>query len=404
LVNKVDFLKTDEDRDQVVDFIADNARQLLGFEPEIFTISASQALEAKLEGDSAALERSRFPELERFLIETLDEGERVRLKLLNPLGVAQRMAASYRQVADSRDELLQDDFRTLEEIDLQLALYKKDLGVEFRYRLSDVDNELHEFEKRGQEFFDDTLRLARALDLLNKARLKADFERKVIADAPERIEKKVDEIIDWMVGAELKQWQTVSRHLERRKSHHPDKMLGDLGGFDYNRSQLLDTVGRAAQDTIRSYDQRAEAARMAEGVQTAVAGTALMEVGALGLGTLFTLLATSQVADVTGMLAAGTLAVLGLFVLPVKRRRAKRELSNKILALREQLMGALTEQFDREVERSGQRIQEAVSPYTRFVRAERQRITEMQETLEESIGNIERLKEMIEGLAAEGGG
>ena len=43
--------------------------------------------------------------------------------------------------------------------------------------------------------------------------------------------------------------------------------------------------------------------------------------------------------------------------------------------MREQLMGALTGQFDREVERSAQKVQEAVGPYTRFVRAERERLT-----------------------------
>ena len=42
--------------------------------------------------------------------------------------------------------------------------------------------------------------------------------------------------------------------------------------------------------------------------------------------------------------------------------------------MREQLMGALTGQFDREVERSAQQVQEAVGPYTRFVRAERERL------------------------------
>ena len=70
-----------------------------------------------------------------------------------------------------------------------------DMGREFRVRLSDVDTILHEFELRGQEYFDDTLRLPRAFDLMNKAKTKADFERQVIGRAPQEIEKKVDEII-----------------------------------------------------------------------------------------------------------------------------------------------------------------------------------------------------------------
>ena len=123
---------------------------------------------------------------------------------------------------------------------------------------------------------------------------------------------------------------------------------------------------------------------MAESVQTAVAGAALMEVSALGLGAIVTALATTQLADITGLLAAGTLAVLGLLVLPNKRRKAKRELTEKIQDLRQRLMKSLTEQFEQELERSVHRIRDAVAPYTRFVRAERQRLEEIHSELTSS--------------------
>ena len=342
--------------------------------------------------------RSADSRLEAYLVETLDQTERVRLKLLNPLGVAKNLAGKYRTGAEERVELLAEDFTTLEDIGRQLELYREDMGREFRFRLTDVDNILHEFEKRGLEYFDDTLRLARALDLLNKSRIKADFERKVIGDSPQRIEEKVDEVIDWMVATELRQWQAVSEGLERRRSQHSDRLLGSLGTFDYDRNQLLETVGRAARRTVDSYDGERESTRMAESVQTAVAGTALVEVGALGLGAVVTMLATTQLADVTGLLAAGTLAVLGLFILPARRKRAKRELSQKILDLRERLISALTGQFEQEIERSLHRIQEAVTPYTRFVRAERQRLEETLSELSTATSALDTLEAKIQEL------
>jgi hypothetical protein len=137
---------------------------------------------------------------------------------------------------------------------------------------------------------------------------------------------------------------------------------------------------------------------MAESVRAAVAGTAAVEVGAIGLGTLITALATTQLADFTGILAAGTLAALGLFILPARRKRAKSELQRQTLELREQLMTGLTAQFERETERSVQRIQEAVAPYTRFVRGERTRLTEMNQDLTEIRGNLARLRELVEGI------
>ena len=400
IVNKIDFLRLDSDVDEVVSFIEGNAERLLGFAPENFPISAHKALDAKVDGDPDGnlWKESRFEPLESYLVETLDEDERVRLKLLNPLGVGDRITAEYLQLTDDRIILLREDLDALGDTERQLQLYKEDLGREFRFRLTDVDNILHEFEKRGLEFFDETLRLPRAIDLLNKAKIKADFERQVIGDAPQMIEEKVNEIIDWMVASELRQWKAVTDSLEKRRTHHGDRVVGTLGGFDYDRNRLLDSVGRAAHRTVDSYDRETEATRMAESVQAAVAGTALIEVGALGLGAIVTMLATTQVADVTGILAAGTLAVLGFLVLPARRRQAKKELSGKILDLRQRLMDSLTDQFDREVDRSIHRIEEAIAPYTRFVRAERDRLEEMHKDLERSQHEISALQRQIEGL------
>jgi len=374
-VNKIDILKSEAEIDEVRRFVTAGCVTVLGFEPRVFTLSARQAQELKL-GEMPATETG-FDALEEYLVDTLDESERVRLKLANPLGVGSRLTETYIDGTDGRLDLLREDFTALDDIERQLGLYTEDMGREFRFRLSDVDTILHEFELRGQEYFDETLRLPRALDLLNKAKIKGDFEQKVVGDAPQQIESKVQEIIDWMVGSELRQWQAVSNSLEGRRTQHSDRLVGEIGTFDFDRDKLLETVGRAARRTIDGYDHSAEATRMAESVQTAVAGAALMEVSALGLGAIVTALATTQLADITGLLAAGTLAVLGLLVLPTKRRKAKRELTAKIQDLRQRLMKSLTEQFEQELERSIHRIRDAIAPYTRFVRAERQRLEEI---------------------------
>jgi small GTP-binding protein len=399
VINKIDILETAEDVERVRAFVAEGAQTLLGFAPDLFPVAAKLALRAKTAGDRELLARSRFEELERYLVSTLDEKERVRLKLLNPLGVADHLASRYLEVTDARLELLKEDFATLEDVERQLALYREDMGREFRFRLADVDNVLHEFENRGVAFFDDTMRLARVFDLVNKSRMKAEFERRVVADAPQVIERRVSEVIDWLVASDLRQWQAVMDHLEERRHEHADRIVGRVGGsFDFDRSRLLDSVGRAAQRSIETYDKEAEATRLAESVQVAVAGTALAEVGAIGLGAILTHLAVTAAADFTGILAAGTIAVLGLFIIPNRRHDAKRDLRQKIAALREQLMGSLTGQFDREIDNSLRRIDEAIAPYTRFVRAERDRLTAMRGELATTAAGLARLRQRVEAL------
>jgi septal ring factor EnvC (AmiA/AmiB activator) len=101
---------------------------------------------------------------------------------------------------------------------------------------------------------------------------------------------------------------------------------------------------------------------------------------------------------VTGLLTAGAVAVLGLFVIPARRGEAKKELREKIDAMRQQLMDTLTGQFERELERSLQRIGEAIAPYTRFIRAERDRLTETRDELNRIQDGLNRIKAQIEEI------
>lgn len=393
VVNKIDILAANEDADKIVEFIGENARALLGFTPEIFPVSARLAQRAKQSGDERLLAESQFDRLERYILDTLDEKGRIQLKLLNPLGVAIHMGRKYLEAIQARLDLLRDDLTTIQDIDAQLGMYRQDMRRDFRFRLADVENVLHAFESRGVEFFDDTMRLARIFDLINRDKIRAEFTRVVIADAPQRVEERVNQIIDWLVASELRQWQGVMDRLARRQHEHKDRLVGQVGGaFDYDRARLLESVGRVAQTAVEGYDHEEEARRLAESVRMAVAGTALVEVSAIGLGALVMLLATTTLADVTGLVTASVVAALGLFVIPARRRDAKQELHRKIGDVREQLITALTHQFDAELERSVQRINEAIAPYTRFIRGERERLLETRTQLADICQHLERLQ------------
>jgi GTP-binding protein EngB required for normal cell division len=402
VINKIDILDSPAAVEEVRAFVAEHAAALLGAAPDVFPVSARQAQRAKAAGhpaDTALAAASRFAALEDYIVSTLDEKQRLRLKLLNPIGIAGRLAARYRELAATRLALLADDVTTIDDVERQLALYREDMAREFRFRLADVAGVLQEFEARGMRFFDDTLRLGRVFDLLNKPRVKAEFGEQVVGDAPRLIDRRVHEVIDWMIAADLRQWQAVMEHVGRRRREHDDRIVGQVGGaFELDRERLLASVGRSAQDAVERYDQEGESTRLAEAVQGAVASTALVEVGAIGLGALVAHVLAGAAADATGVLAASVVAVLGLFIIPSRRQAAKRELRAKIAALREQLMAALTGQFDRELERGLRRIDDAIAPYTRFVRAEGRRLGDAAAELDRCIAQLDALTRRVAAL------
>jgi small GTP-binding protein len=321
IINKVDIFERYEDLEEVRAFVAEAARSLLGITPEILSVSARLAQRAK-HGNPNLWAASGFEPLERFIRETLDERNRFRLKLANPLGVSHAIADRYASIARQRLQLLKSDVAQLEDIERQLEVYRGDLRAGFELRMTAVEKPLVEMQARGHAFFEDTLRVGRLFDLMNRARVQKEFEDRVVVDAPQQIERRVMDMIDWLVDQDFRQWQAITARLVERSREHKDRMLGAPG------------------------------------------------VAAVGLGTLVTIAVSTAAADVTGLVMAGVIATLGLLVIPARRRKAKREMQLKVTELRHRLTTALRTEFERAQEQSATRIAHAVDPYRRFVRAE----------------------------------
>ena len=401
VINKVDILESDAQLDQVRTFVADSARTLLGFNPEIFPVSARLAFKAK-QGEPAWWEASRFEPLEQFVKSTLDAPTRVQLKLLNPLGVGASIAERHLTIVRDRSALLTEDFTTLDEVERQLSVYEQDLARDLEFRMADIDRILLEMERRGHDYFDETMRIGRVMDLLNRSRIQQGFEQQVVADAPQQIERKVAELVDWLVDADLRQWQRVTSHLAERRRQYRDRIVGDdeAGQFHYDRSRLIDSVGRETQRVVDSYDRRKEARELADDARNAVAAAAAVGASALGLGTLVSVAATTAAADVTGIIMASVLAAIGFFILPAKRQQAKDQMRRKIADVRKRLSDALRAQFAKEITRSGERIRDSIAPYSRFVRAEGEKLRSVESELQEITTALGSLRARIDRQAA----
>ncbi len=396
VLNKVDLLE-DHEVEQVTSFISENVRDLLGFTPEIFPVSARMAQRARNGAGDAAWQASRFEAVERYILETLDETERVRLKLLSPLGVAQHLADKYLGVVETRLDTLQDDFKTLDNIESQLDLFRDDLTADFKYHLTEVENVLSEFELRGMQFFDETIQLRNVFQLMRGERIREQFEREVVADVPQQIEARLHGLIDWLIDKNLRLWQSVMDYLRReRVPQHRAGLIGDVGGsFEYNRAALLESVARKAQQVVATYDREVESQMLSDDVRNALAATALVEGLAVGLGALLVALFHTAALDFTGVLAGSLIAGVGLFVLPAKRRQVKKEFHDKLVDLRVQLLDTMRRQFDAELEQMLTRIREAIAPYTRFIRAQRELLVTVQRDLSDVDVELGRLRAEI---------
>ncbi len=395
VINKIDILQSPEALEEIIDFVAENAKTTLKTTPDIFPISAKQALNAK-QGKPELWKESRFEALESYIITTLDQESRLQLKLLNPLGVGKHLSNQYAEFFDHRLKLLQGDLDLIKDVEDQVIIFRKDMLESFQLRMSDIIKVLLELEQRGEDFFTEYIRLGRILDLMKKEKIQKDYEEMVVADLPIQIEQKVTAIIDWLVDANLRQWQAITNHISEGRQKHKGRMVGDIGNFIYDRERLINSIQKEAARVVESYDKTREADQIARSAQNAVAATAAISAGAVGLGTLVTVLATTMATDVTGILLAGAMAALGLFIIPTRRRNAKKEMREKVKAMGNQLTDSLSTHFNQEIERGLQEIKDTIAPYTRFIRSENEKNHLAHQALKNYYGEIINLTDQIE--------
>ena len=260
VVNKIDILDNDQDVKQVVDFVSSAAQQLTGNVPVVFAVSAREAQQTAGAGG--------FAPLEMYVQETLDDDGRFRLKLLNPLGVGNRLLIGELSDIQADLDVLTEDKTLLDDVQRQMLYYNEDMQRNFQARLGEIDGLLYEMEKRGNEFFDDRMRLARIPDLLRSKQLESDFEKEVVADTPEQIERRVSELVDWMVEQDLRQWTAVSDHLMERSAEHQGRIVGGAGPREgtlaYDRQRLIDSIGTATRRAVEMFDKEKEAVELAQ--------------------------------------------------------------------------------------------------------------------------------------------
>ena len=172
--------------------------------------AARQAAESRRPGRRAASRRSSGSSAE-----TLDERQPVPAEAGQP---ARRWPGAGPPLCDrsptSACTLLDDDVALLDDIERQLAVYRGGPGA--RVRAAD-DRGREGARRHGGARARSTSRTrcvsAASIDLFNRARIQKEFEERVVADAPRQIERRVSELIDWLIDQDFRQWQAVTSRL-----------------------------------------------------------------------------------------------------------------------------------------------------------------------------------------------
>jgi small GTP-binding protein len=399
VLNKIDLLENDAQLQEVLAFVREGLRSTLDLTPPIFPVSVRLERAAADQPDPAIAralrEASHFAPLRDYIFETLDETERLRLKLATPLGVAERILDRYLTSVDARLETLAGDRALVENVERQIELYAADLRQGFKPRLAEVENVIFELDDRGEKFFDENVRLGRVVDLFNPERTRGAFEREVVAGTADQIDQIVDRTVDWFVDSEGKLWRQITAMIRQRQE--VVSLQSETPNFIQARRDVLQGVAERTRRALGGFDREREAKEVGAVLRDAVAQTAIAEIGAVSLGAAIAILFGTMAADFTGLLSAMLLASLGLYIIPARKRKALADFREKTTELRTRLIQALRSQLDREIVTSTERVREAIAPYTRYVRAEASRLESQRAALVAVAEALGRLRAEIDG-------
>lgn len=416
VVNGVDRRNSDEQVGRVREYLQKEIAARLGASsPTIYFISALLALRAKLAAKPGATAQptagsaslagapipdpvNEYPALERYVLETLRETERVRLKLLSPLGVLRHVLKLNVGGLDTRLKVVDEDARVLRSIRDQLEAYTKEMRTDSERYLIEVRNVLYELERRGRSWFERTIRIGNANFLRNKDAVENRFRTEVVQDTPQAIESVVHRMVDWTVQRNLKLWHTVfselDAHTARLRASGALAAHGDTE-FQYNREELFSKLREPVERRLSDFDTEREARQITESVKDAVMTAFGVNVLAVGLGGIFLAAFTTAALDVTGVLTATVFAIAGWLLIPARRRTLIKDFETKVEKLNEDLAALLKTKFDEQLGRYERQLLEVIAPYERFLETERAKLEGGLSELREAEREVGALEERV---------
>jgi len=408
LLNKIDTLAPSE-LDPILSYLQQESERLFGFVPTIFPLSAREAFRAKSTQDSSLLEKSRFSALEDYIYHTLNETQRIQLKLLNPLRAAQRMAAASADHLRHHLAFLDQDLQKIDQVQQQLRQAEADLGESYGRYLLQIQNTFLHLRQQAHDFIDQTIRLNHLRSLTSPDRLQQMFNEQVVREASERVEQTLTEASDWLVRRSMQLWNDTLDyyHQNLQRPEYADRVVGQPPRtFPYDRDQLYDRIIRAARARLAEFDHAAESGKIRQRLRDACLELAATGVSAVGLGSLLVSLLPSLVWDFTGLLAAATVGALGFFILPRKRRQAKHQFDLSLTQLADNMAETTSQQFDTYIHQTVEEVQhQVISPLARFCRAEHDSLTAQQvrlADLQKALADLQQRASSDEGVYAEG--
>jgi len=414
VLNKLDTLDMtggdhgQKEKERMVGFVSEHASDLLGARPVVLAVSARDALGSKSissdgkRANSAVWKRSKFEELENFLTVTLTDRVKLRSKMLNPLGVAEGMLDDCISTLKSQKHNLETDLATLCLLENQMNGWTAELNEDMTKFVQEAGNILHSEGERCHELikrmsYMDQWQWAVLGDASAFEEAWTKSKRGAISSVgtEDELLTLVRDMSDDIATRARAQGQATIEYLGKRPAVTSQSLVGSVTAasrFEDTRKEMQEKMSESVKNVCSSHDPVTEQDAAMQSLRITALGSSALFAGAFfdGTATLAGLL------DWTiGLSSASALTIAGASVVRYRNRTLAASHQISWDESKERLETSLFTVCSKEAERIKARILNGISPYTRYVQSERERIDRLTGRSEDLLNSAQRLRNRI---------
>ncbi|MGR3178419.1 MAG: dynamin family protein [Candidatus Anammoxibacter sp.] len=403
ILNKID-LKTNDEIDQILDFVEKNCYRLMGFEPKILTVSSLKALEAKKNGDKNLLKESNIESVEEFIFDKLDLDTKIDFKLMNPLKYLSNVFVEIKKELEEKTETCNTDIRSIERFENRLTQKKQDMIEYSKKYKSEIETIFSRLKEKVDNFINYNL-TSRSVIMMKIAREKVEdkFKREVygVSTPGTDLERILDDITEYISRNNRSLWNMAIEYNQAEANRGRIFANGQDRTKEQNHNDRKSELQIALKERSKEYreiDMEREGERIRSTIQGGLLNFIVIEALAIGIGVGLTTLLSMIVPPLSVIILSVIIACAGLVIFPYKRKSYRTEFFKRVDSLSERFISFIMFEMEKIIDRVIEDIQNSMSAYRDLRWSEREdsnkRIAEVDELLE-------RVKSIIRKNSAE---
>ena len=420
VLNQVDLL-TPEEIQTVREYVLDQSRTQLGFKPEIWLISARQAMTARLPDgtiDQELWKASGINQIEDYVDSQLSDLTRLRQKLQTPLQIVQNVHQSALDTVRGDQKALDHYQSIAQNISQQLTVFKREQDKIVAGIDEEVSAKFGEVSQRGSEAIQEMFGLSRALGsvlrgllelvglsrLIKRSYTRTAFERNKVFEPIQEMTVVTDKLGPRVEGRDVQDIDDLVKYAKREIEALPltirTKVIGSVQApLKYDRSALQ--AVRPSLEAVQDEARQVETDKLERSLRNTLLYMAAYELILIVI-LVFALIAAPPAQQNSPfwliLVVLIALALGGLVFLPIRGRMLENAYSERMLALQARYLEALNAAADKQIAYGMQLRRESIAPLTRLIEAQTEIHTDQLKRLQAAGQEITRIETDLAGM------